>query len=60
MLQIIIPLLQCEVKTTSLEGPTGVVVDTIRHVSSVRDLSWAEGSDYITVTTDDRVCTPHL
>ena len=41
---------------TSLGSPTGVLVDTISDVPAVRDLSWAEGSDYITVTTDDRVC----
>ena len=42
-------------ETTRLGSPTGVLVDTIRDVPSVRDLSWAEGSDYITVTTDNKV-----
>ena len=35
--------------------PTGQPVDTIMNVPSVRDLNWAEGSDYVTVTTDDEV-----
>ena len=35
--------------------PTGDHVATISDVPSVRDISWQEGSDYITITTDDMV-----
>ena len=37
--------------------PTGVKVDTIENVMSVRDIGWEEGSDHITITTDDQVHT---
>ena len=44
--------------TTRISSPpSGLLVDTVRnvHMPSVRDLNWVEGSDYITVTTDDEV-----
>ena len=30
-------------------------VDTIENMVSVRDIGWEEGSDHITITTDDQV-----
>ena len=36
-------------------SPTGNLVATISDVGSVIDISWQEGSDYITITTDDMV-----
>ena len=42
--------------TTRISSPTsGRLVDIIRDVPPVRDLNFVEGSDYITVTTDDEV-----
>ena len=35
--------------------PTGDLVATIIDVPSVRDISWQEGSQYITITTNDMV-----
>ena len=49
-------LIQFEVTTTRISSPpSGQLVNTINNVPSVRDLNWVEGSDYITVTTDDEV-----
>ena len=39
----------------SFSTPRDPPVATIRGVSSVRDISWQEGSGNITVTTDSRV-----
>ena len=39
-------------------SPTGRQVATISDVPSVGDLSWWEGLDYITVTTDNMVTSP--
>ena len=33
------------------------MVDTFNNVGSVIDISWEEGSEYITVTTNDKVWT---
>ena len=50
-------VLQYQVTTTNINSPTGVKVDTIENVMSVRDIGWEEGSDHITITTDDQVHT---
>ena len=50
--------LQYEVSATGdVNNPTGgdSVDTTIIGESSVRDISWEEGSDYITVTTNNEV-----
>ena len=49
--------LQYEVSVTgNFQTPTGVRVDTvISGGSSVKDISWEEESDYITVTTNNEV-----
>ena len=46
--------------TTSTSSTTGMKVQTIENVASVRDIGWEEGSDNITVTTDSQVCVPTL
>ena len=47
--------LQYQVETTNTNSATGIPVQTIEGVASVRDISWEEGSDNITVTTDTQV-----
>ena len=48
--------LQYQVETTRTSfPPTGIPVQTIEGVASVRDISWEEDSDNITVTTDTQV-----
>ena len=48
--------LQYQVETTRTSFlPTGIPVQTIEGVVSVRDISWEEDSDNITVTTDTQV-----
>ena len=42
--------------TTNLNNPTGVKVDTIENMVSVRDIGWEEGSHHIIITTDHQVC----
>ena len=42
--------------TNNFFRPTGIRVDTIvSGGSSVKDISWEEGSDYITIATNDEV-----
>ena len=49
-------LVQYEMTRLVVENtPTGVLVATITDVPAVRDISWQEGSEYITITTDDKV-----
>ena len=38
-------------------SPNGELVETIQNLMSVRDIGWEEGSDRITITTDDQVHT---
>ena len=40
-------------------NPTGDLVATISDLGSVIDISWQEGSDYITITTDSTVWPTH-
>ena len=48
--------LQYEVTRLAVDNtPTSILVATISDVPSVRDVSWQEGSEYITITTDDMV-----
>ncbi|CAI8056125.1 Plexin-A4 [Geodia barretti] len=44
-----------EVKTTDTNNPTGSLLQTIDNVPSVQDIGWEEGSDNITITTDNQV-----
>ncbi|CAI8056131.1 Plexin-A4, partial [Geodia barretti] len=44
-----------EVKTTNINSPTGSLLQTIDNVQSVQDIGWEEGSDNITITTDNQV-----
>ena len=49
-------------KVASLDdtfSPTGDQVATISDLGSVIDISWQEGSDYITITTDSTVWPTH-
>ena len=48
--------MQYEVKTTNINSPTGSLLQTIDNVPSVQDIGWEEGSDNITITTDNQVC----
>ena len=41
--------------TISVNDPTGMEVERIENVSSVRDISWQNDSDHITITTDYQV-----
>ena len=47
--------LQYQLETTRTNSATGIPVQTIEGVVSVRDISWEEDSDNITVTTDTQV-----
>ena len=50
-------VLQYQVTSANINDPTGVKVETIENVMSVTDIGWEEGSDHITITTDDQVHT---
>ena len=50
-----LPLLQYQVETTNINNPTGMEVERIENMTSVRDISWQNDSDHITITTDDQV-----
>ena len=50
-----LPLLQYQVETISINKPTGLEVERIENMTSVRDISWQNDSDHITITTDDQV-----
>ena len=43
---------QYELSSISFADPNPTLVETIRDVPAVRDISWCEESEYITVTTD--------
>ena len=46
--------------TTHISSPpSGRILDTVKNIPSVRNLNFVEGSDYITVTTDDEVHVVH-
>ena len=47
--------MQYEVKTTNINSPTGSLLQTIDNVQSVQDIGWEEGSNNITITTDNQV-----
>ena len=47
--------MQYQVKTTNINSPTGSLLQTIYNVPSVKDIGWEEGSDNITITTDNQV-----
>ena len=50
-----LPLLQYQVESISINNPTGMEVERIENMTSVRDISWQDDSDHITITTDDQV-----
>ena len=47
--------MQYQVETADVNDPTGTLLQTIDNVPSVQDIGWEEGSDNITITTDNQV-----